>query len=386
MIVSNVMSMTEAALNELPPPRPVKEATIEICAMGLLGVFIVFFLCAAPGGSGGADRAFEVAAVAGAAVLANIGWAFNAYVPVLLGFYAIVIGGQLVAEPAAAAQTRRTLGFVAEGMAGALFPAVALVLVACTADISRAGALVAVLPVSAVMFFLSVQLGGFVVFERGLRLASAVRSREWAADRLHALPGRSRRALWQVLTLNSLTAGLVATGVAAVSTGLTRQTAAFGLLAAMIALALAFGGVSGIYAFHTARGRSSIVVAWLLPVGLYLAVFVLIGEVILAGGLVPGASLIAIVAISALSALWPVRRSPRFMTTWSVHGGAVRYAALHLTRTYARSVREIGELTEGPKTAIPGRGTLSFDDNLGAALDVFRRRPGSPDGSVDSLS
>jgi hypothetical protein len=367
------MSMTEAALNELPPPRPVKETTIEICAMGLLGVFIVFFLCAAPGGSGGAARAFEMGAAAGTAVLDNIGWAFNAYVPVLLGFYAIVIGGQLVAEPAAAAQTRRTLGFVAEGMAGALVPAIALILVACAADLSRAGALVTILPVGAVMFFLSVQLGGFVVFERGLRLASASRSRVWAANRLRALPKRSGRALWQILTVNSLAAGLVATGVAAVGAGLTRQAATFGLLAAMIALALAFSGVSGTYAFYTARGRLALVVAWLLPIGMYLAVLTLIAEVMLAGGLVPGVSLIAVAATSALSALWPLRGSPQFLVTWSVRGGAVRYAARQLARTYARSVKEIRALTQKPSVAVKSRvrRPLSFDDEIGAALDAL---------------
>jgi len=88
----------------------------EAAGMSVFATFAAFVLLAFPSETAW-PHLVEVAPVVGAEFLAHVGWGFGVYIPVMLGFYAIVIGGQLVASPTVAARTRRRLGFAAEAMA-----------------------------------------------------------------------------------------------------------------------------------------------------------------------------------------------------------------------------------------------------------------------------
>lgn len=353
---------------ELLPSRAAKEAVSEIMGMSVFGLFIVFALGAFPAGSDGGYRAVELASRAGIVLLQHIGWAFGAYIPILLGFYAIVIGGQLVADPAVAARTRRTLGFVAEAMAGALVPALVLILVACIAEPSHVGALFVVVPVSALMFFLAVQLGGFIVFERALRLESAERSRNWARQRLHALRHRSPKAIWLIFVVHTVLGGAIGAGTTMLLTRPAGSLAVLFVLYGMIALGLAFAGVHGVYMFHTARDRASKVVAWLIASSLYFAALFLDAEIFLKSGLAAGYSVLAIIALSLVLTFWPRNHAPRFLVNWSIQGGAAGLAAKSVVRTYASSVREIRELRARPVAAE----RMAFRERMVVALQAFR--------------
>jgi hypothetical protein len=286
-----------------------------------------------------------------------------------LGFYAIVIGRQLIDDPAVEAKTRRTLGLTAEAMVSALLPALILIVAACVADPSQAGVLFVIAPVSAAMFFLAIQLGGFIVFERELRLARAERSRNWAKERLRLLRRRSQRPTWLVVAVHTLVGVLI--GAATIlpferPTGLLHILA---LLQALVALGLGFASVGGAHVFFTARDRTSKVVAWIGPATLYLVSLIIAVVLLTTFGAASGASVVSVVVFSAVSALWPRKSAPRFLLNWTLQGAAIRYAARSVSTTYVRSVREVRELAEPQST----EGTPTLRDRAAAALRAFRR-------------
>jgi hypothetical protein len=355
VVIHNVLTMSTLRDNELLPSRPTREAVLEIVGMGVFGLLSLFVLPMLPSGSEGFSRMMGLAPTAGAVVIEHIGWAFGAYIPILLGFYAIVIGRQLIDDPAVEAKTRRTLGLTAEAMVSALLPALILIVAACVADPSQAGVLFVIAPVSAAMFFLAIQLGGFIVFERELRLARAERSRNWAKERLRLLRRRSQRPTWLVVAVHTLVGVLI--GAATIlpferPTGLLHILA---LLQALVALGLGFASVGGAHVFFTARDRTSKVVAWIGPATLYLVSLII--------------AVVSVVVFSAVSALWPRKSAPRFLLNWTLQGAAIRYAARSVSTTYVRSVREVRELAEPQST----EGTPTLRDRAAAALRAFRR-------------
>lgn len=358
-------------IDELAPSRPAKETVTEILAMSLLGITGTFVLASMPVGTNGASRVLGLAPAAGTVVLEHIGWAFGVYVPILLGFYVIVIGGQLVGDPSTAAKYRRTLGFVAEAMTAALLPALLLVLAACFADLSRLGALFVIVPVAAVTFFLTIELGRFIVFERDLRLAAAKRSQEWTKQRLRTVRHRARKPLWLVLAVHTVVAGLLGM---ATTLSLARLTDAMAvaklfLLYGLIGLGLAFASVHGIHTLHTVRTRTEkVVIAWTLPVLIYLAGLLLTSEVFVSVGSPVGYSLILILLLLLTSTFWPRARAPRFFLNWTLQGGATAYAAKKLTAAYIRTTKEIRELGETPGA----RSQPSLRTRLVAALQAFQ--------------
>lgn len=364
----NVRDMRNVSrVANLLPSRPAKEAVTEIVGVSVLGLFIVFALGAFPGGNEGVHRALSLAPMAGSVLLQHIGWTFGAYIPILLGFYAIVIGGQLVGDPATAARTRRDLGFVAEAMTGALVPALVLIFVACITDPSQAGVLFVIIPVAAVMFFLAIQLGGFIVFEHELRLVSAERSRDWAKRRLDMLRKRSRKPLWLVVILHCFIGCLIAVG----TTLIIRPTASVSLVVVMyglIALGLTLGSVHGVYAVYTGRDRANKVMALLVPSGLYLAVFLIAVEVFMTLGTAVGVSVLAVLAFLAVSTLWPRRSAPRFLLNWTIQGGGAGYAAKSISSTYVHNVREIRKLS----AMVDADASPNLRDRMAAALQALR--------------
>lgn len=353
----------------LPPSRAKKDAVAEIVAMSILAMLIAFIVAAFPYGEGSVGRILRLAPTAGRAVMEHIGWAFGVYIPILLSFYAIVIGGQLSADLPSAFRGRRTLGIVAEAMTGALVPALVLIAVACAADTSHAGALLVIAPASAVTFFLALQLGEFIVFERALRLASAERSRDWAKQRLDTLRARSRKPLWLVVAVHALVGAVIGTATTLILAGSTRPIAFIFLVCGLVALGLGALSVFGVYHFCTARDRTSEVLAWIIPAVLYILVIVFALRLIAEVALPVGVGLLAVVIFSSVSTFWHRKRAPRYLVDWTLQGGAVGYAAKAVSSTYVRSVREVRELSP---TAVTEE-SLTLRGKFTAALLLFRR-------------
>ncbi|MFB2557096.1 hypothetical protein [Herbiconiux liangxiaofengii] len=312
----------------------------------------------------------EWAITAGRVVLQHIGWAFGAYIPVLLGFYAIVIGGQLVGEPETAFRTRRTLGFVAEMMTGALAPGLAVILVAALSDPSQVGAVFVVLPVTAVMVFLAVQLGGFIVFEPGLRLAAARRSRDWARTRLRSLRSRSRKPAWLTVAINVGVGTAIGLGATSAIGRVGGSIGIVALLLGLISSGLALAGLYGVFTWLAARDRTTLVLAWVLPSCLYVATFALAAELFLGRASAIGGGLLAIVAFSLISTFWQGKSRSRFFRNWTIRGAGARSAARSVLGTYRRSVNDVREVLEAQQ-----EDKLSWVGRLAAARAAFRVSP-----------
>lgn len=353
---------------ELLPFRPVREAVSEIVGMGLVSTFIACMLLAFPGGSAGIDRAIGLAPELGLVVLGHIGWAVGAYVPILLGFYVVVIGGQLVPEQARAGRIRRSLGLVAEAMMGALVPALLLIFIACAHDPKMSGALFVIMPVSAVMFFLAIQLGSFVAFEDVLRLAAAKESRDWATERLASLRRRPARSFWAVMVVHAVVGGAVGLGIAALFAIPIDSPLSLFLLYAATSLILGAVFVHGVYTFRTARDRSSRLQAWLLPTILYAAGCAVVVQSLHTTVPAAAVSVFAVLGGSAVSALSTSERTTWRLMSWTLHAAGCAVAARSVSRLRERSNGEIADLS----TRSTANGVPSLRGRLATAIRAFR--------------
>ncbi|MBP5801327.1 hypothetical protein J2D78_04440 [Microbacterium maritypicum] len=336
--------------------RPTREALLEIFALSLIAILLTWSagLLIHPGAS--PATVLDSAPKVGAVVIDHIGWAFGVYVPVLLGFYVVIIGGQLTAPKEVAARIRRRLGFVAEAMVAALMPAVVLVAAACASDASSVGLVVLVLPVMSLTIFLAVQLGSFVVFEPALQVATSTRTRDWASRRLRTLGYRSLRPAWLSLLCSASAFGLAATVITLMFfLPVPEWWIPFAVLGiySCLALVLCAASVTGSFLRDTASDRFSRILGWVLIVGPY--GIVLVAAVHSAVTVEPIAPLGfgVVTSLTAVSTLWPASRS-RLIRDWSLRGTARRLAAKSVVRTYRSSVAKLRELgrdaagTDGP--------------------------------------
>ncbi|QTX04324.1 hypothetical protein [Agromyces archimandritae] len=347
----------------------------EIIAMSVLGGLIVFVLCAFPGNDSVA-AGMDMAPQFGMVVLEHIGWGFGVYVPILLSFYAIVIGGQLVADSTTAASTRRMFGFAAEAMAGALVPALVLIVAACVADPMQVGSLFVIVPVSAVVFFLAIQLGGFIVFERSLRLSAAERARDWAKEHLGALKPRSRKPIWFVVVAHAVVGGAGGLGITLLLDRPSGSLLMLFLLYGSVALGLGLASVNGLFTYRTTQDRLYTVTAWIICSTLYLVGLLLALEAFVRIGPAAGLGVLSSVVLSLISTFWPRHRASRFVLDWSLHGAATRYAARSITTRYVRNVRVIRELVQSPEPDQP----ISLQDRIMVVFRPVRGDTSAPHG------
>ncbi len=338
--------------------------------MGMFCVLSTYVILAAPGGEGSLQQAWGTAPIAGSRALEHIGWGFGVYIPVLLGFYAIVIGGQFVASSAVVARTRRTLGLVAQAMAAALVPALLLILAACVHQPSQAGALVVIVPVTGVTFFLAIQLGGFVVFENSLKLEIAFSTREWAQERMQILRVRGRRPMWLVVIVNALVGGGAAFVTTLCFVSPQRSWWLLFLVYFLFALGLTLINAFGVHTLRTARDRSSKIAAWLLPVSMGLTITGVALNLFIYGIGAVGGAIFAILALCSFSALWPRRHARRFWLDWSVQGAGTAHAARTIARKYVRATREIRELAPATSTEV----IPTLRERVSAAVQAFRAK------------
>ncbi len=343
--------------------RPVRGAIAEIVAISLVVLLAMFAIGLLARPSASLSDLIVHAPSVGAIVVDHIGWALGVYVPVLLGFYAIVIGGQLVAPPTVAARIRRRLGFVAEAMVAALTPATALVIAACIGDPRRTGVLVAVLPVAALTVFLAVQLGGFIVFEPALRLAGQQRRRKWARTRLGSLRWRSRRPFWLVFAANAIVAGIVSAIVTLSFYSRQQWGAALSIAAAYALLSLTVGalGTLGSVLRDTATDRFSRALGWVAVIAAYaIPIVTITSSATLKIPTTLGHAII--IVLSAVSTLMPcIANTPPFLLNWSLSGANTQLAARSTAKTYRASSRKVRELTPAtPVKSLRARARIAW--------------------------
>lgn len=278
---------------------------------------------------------------AGSAVATEIGWVVGVYVPTLLGFYVLITGEQL-GRATNAGGLRRLLGGVAELSFAALIPALLLLTLHSFSDPRNLGLLFVIVPAVGLLFFLTVQLGGFVVFDTAVLLDDAVDTQTRALARMRALRPRSQRPVLLVVVVNLLLAlgvGALTLGLAADWSWLFEWPAVAFLLVTALIVTLLGAFVARLSATRTVL--SSILAA----VATILAWVLLAASVWTIGSPLVGAVAAAMLGYASLSAWFPMRRAPRLVADWSLAGGSALASARNALSTYRRATRRAAELS-----------------------------------------
>ena len=336
--------MRAAQLSEAElPPRSARETASEIGALilGILTIAAVIVTMCTVAFGGAPVLAWLVAA--GEVLCAQLGWTLGLYVTVLVAFYAVSIGGQVIGGGAAVARARRRLGGIAELMAAATVPVVLLVALYCVFHPPVWAVFFVVLPVVGVVFFLAIQLGAFIVPDRETRVADAAAARAWARLRMAALSRRSRRQFWLVLLVNSVVIGMLS---ALFSVAVVPLVDSVELWALHSALALLLLGMNAwaLYSFRTRTDLFSAVVMFAAPAFLYGVLFV--SGFVVTTVLSPG--IVATAVTTLLTSFWPRSWGPRFVHNWTIQGSATALAARTVAKKYVAATREYLALTAQP--------------------------------------
>ncbi|MGY3565091.1 hypothetical protein [Sinomonas sp. RB5] len=243
--------------------RQPKEAVAEILFLGFGCTYVSAAIVYLALGGGSGLEVVLWAAKSAKLLLDQLGWTWGIYVAVLLAFYAVIGGEQIVGSRVTAARTRRNLGFFAELMAASTVPTLAIVLIYCAEHPTRWSALFVLIPVGGIIWFLGIQLGAFVVFEREIRRARARATLACTTNQLPALQKAAGRAAWAVLLAN---AAVVATfAVMPVLLGGSRSAIAFWVLLFLAALVQLGINLYTVYDTKISSGWLTKGVSWLLP-------------------------------------------------------------------------------------------------------------------------
>ena len=277
---------------------------------------------------------------AGKVLALHAGWYYGVLIPLLLGFYAFIAGGQLLGVPHVQ-QSRRHLGIVAELLAAATSPVFLVLMGFGILHASERTLVMVLLPVQAVVLFLGAQLGGFIVFGRDERHRAAVASAEAARTGLASVGDRSRSPWWLTLLAHAVIVGCVSWAAAAAVLYVKPILATWPLLGALAILAAVIGAlfIGAEWLFRAATDRVSRAVAWFVPYGVVL--FLILAAVSQPSSRVAvaiDAALGVQLVVAVLST--HVRGSRQWWRDWSLGGAGRRIAAQEITRRYAGAMRE----------------------------------------------
>jgi hypothetical protein len=323
--------------------RQARESISEIANASVGLMWVVVAVALIPYDVASISRLLTWAVPAGEVALDHIGWGFGFVIPTMLGFYAIVSGGQLVGSPLEP-RTRRVLGTVAELLFVALMPALFLIIAACIYRPALAGALFVVVPAYLLMLFLSVLLGGFVVFELETRRAAALATSAWARGRIASLNDRSRKAPGLVLVANIAAGAVLGTATSLAVAGPTTVVLIWAAVHLGMSTLLAGSMFLAVLVTRTARDKSAMALSW-LPlafVSFTLIVFVILlwDEAAASGSI----GLIVLAVFFVLTAFRLRSRRARVLLDWSIQGVATRAAVRSITRRLLKVQAEIAEL------------------------------------------
>lgn len=332
--------------------RSVREAIPETVAMLLLLMVLVGTPIYLAADHSDAEGVWIVTATAGALLYEQAGWALNTYIAVLLGFYVVSIGGQLLGGPNVALRTRRILGFVGELMTAATVVLFLFLVFYCARETDKWALMIVFVPMVAIIAFLGLQLGGFVVFERSLRIAAAEKTRINTEGLIRKLGLSSSRSFWLVWVVTSAAIAAVALLASLPLKDLGSTFLAFGFFF-LVELFL-----TGVLAWtHRLRlidhDFFSRVVVWLLPLLVFALVSVGPLVVFLGLGSPPlpfklGMAFVTLMGGAALVSFWPRREKPSWLLNWSINGVAARLAERTLKKRLAQTEKHLAELAVEP--------------------------------------
>jgi hypothetical protein len=361
--------------------RSSREAVVEtLLFTGLLLVFTTFPFVLI-GLAQGAPVGLRAASDAGGVLLDHVGWALSGHIAVLLGFYVVVIGGQILGGGDAAARVRRILGGVAELIAAAAIVLVVIVGVYCAAEPRTWAVFIAIGPVVLLVLFLGVQVGNFLIPSREFRIEEAKRSRIATRSTLRALTVRSRRSPIVVWAATSVAIAIPSATVAMI-TGPGLSGSVFTDLANLSIVAGFFGATSAVFlgwnafALYTAsvdRARSTSVIFALITVWMYWAVLALALPMIQKGEGWFGWSLLTTALLTVGFSLVPPGQVNDTRADWSFRGAVRRVVAQRAARSYAKAVRELIEFSGVKSQPSPTPSTFR------RLVEALRTRP-STDG------
>jgi hypothetical protein len=347
------MRSARSRMNDHVETRSVRESLSETIAMTLMLLLLAGVPMYLAANSAGAAGSWNAVANAGSLLYEQAGWALNTYIAVLLGFYVVSIGGQLLGGPKAALRTRRILGFVGELMAAATVVLFFFLLVAyCAREPDKWASMIVFVPMVAIIAFLGLRLGSFVVFERSLRIAAAEKTRASTEELIEKLGAYSSRSFWLVWVVTSAAVAIVALLVSLPLLKPGSTVWAFGLF---LLLELSLTGV--IAWTHRLRlidrGFFSRVVVWSLP----FLCFVLVGlgplSLYLRVGSSPsllrlGAAFLVLTGGAALVSFWPRREKPSWILNWSINGVSAKRALRTLKKRLAHTEKQLAALAVEP--------------------------------------
>jgi hypothetical protein len=339
--------------------RSARETASESLAISLLILFGVSLPVWNIASSEGGAAALDWTVAAGKLLFGQLGWTLTIYVTVLLAFYAVSIGGQILGDAGAAARVRRVLGFIAELLAAATIALVIFVAFYCWQAPAMWAIFFVLVPVVGIIVFLALQLGGFVVFAREIRLANAKRAQVQAREQLRRVRLRSRRPFWVVWVTNSAVIAALAllVSVAANLTGWAPLLlyVYYLIFAAIILAADAYS----VREFLSSSDSFSRVTTWLLPFLLYLFLAAISFQTFF-GSREPripptlGWAFVTLIVLTLTTTFLPRARRGRAVLDWSIQGASARLAAKALAIKYSKAAREYRELKVSEEVEPPG--------------------------------
>ncbi|TFD88559.1 hypothetical protein E3T61_12050 [Cryobacterium lactosi] len=331
-------------MTEKSPTRSLQETIVEtaiISATFLAMAGLVVMTSA--GGLYGGQLAWEIAVGAGELLFNELGWVMSTYITVLLGFYAVSIGGQILGDQDSADATRRVMGFVAELMAAATVCLLAFIAAYCWQEPSRWAVFIVLIPAVSIILFLALHLGTFLVVKWDFQIIHAARAKEQAEEGLAGLLNRSTKNFWVVLIVNLVVIAGVAFAVILPLEPMdwtsTVQIVLFYLAIPSVLLA------ADILALHSAWTSSDRIeraaIGVVMPTFAYVIVALLffLPATTLGMPLHMNVSLAILIVGTVVTSFWPFRLSHKWFVNWSMRGAVANlaYRSLEKSRVQANA-------------------------------------------------
>lgn len=200
--------MTMNAAHASSGVKPAREVVILLVATVIVGHYLLgIILFAIDSGA-----VWVNVAHLGEEASEHVGWAIGAYVPVLLGFYVVIVGGGLLQVDVA--RTRRVLSSIAVAVTGALAPALSAIAVFTVAHPTRAGIWLVLVPVASLTVVMTIQLAQFGTFTTEEKRAQLEERARWANATLRRLRRHPQRRWWKVAAAHVTVVTVAALGTA----------------------------------------------------------------------------------------------------------------------------------------------------------------------------
>ena len=317
--------------------RPVREAALETAILSALLLCCALTPIVIILSRRGAAAAWRSIVDTGALLYGQLGWTLNLYITVLLAFYAVSIGGQVLGDAKDAARIRWNLGIVAEFMAASTAILAVFVVAYLFTEPSRLASVVVVAPAMLIIAFLAVQLGSFVVLDLDERLKVARSAMDGLQGALQKVKLSSSKPVLLVATSNLVILSALAWLAGAVQLFTLAALRWYGMCFAVTLVLMGSLAVSK-YLVQAGIVVHYKWVVWLVP-------FFLCGATVLVAiglaaadvdgiGLRAALALTVIVVGSCLSVFYSGLGPRRLALDWTIHGAVSKLAARALEKKY----------------------------------------------------